>query len=207
MEKIEAPPKLKGSDIQKEVRDLDLGSKVRRLRQRRGLTLQNVSDMSGLSKPLLSQIENNIAAPPIATLIKISKALGVKIGHFFHAADIEERIVVVRRGERFGPVSRSHHETLDTGYHYASLAYPMTRKHMDPFLVKIEPRDEQQLLLFNHRGEEFLFMLEGRVEFRSSERAITLVKGDSIYFDAGIPHALRSLEDKKAEALVVIYDM
>ena len=73
----------KDMDIQEEVKALDIGSQVRELRQRKGLTLQNVSDLTGLSKPLLSQIENNIASPPIATLLKISKALGVNIGYFF----------------------------------------------------------------------------------------------------------------------------
>ena len=69
--------------VKEEVAALNLGNKIRNLRKQRALTLQEVSDLTGLSKPLLSQLENNIAAPPIATLIKISTALGVKISHFF----------------------------------------------------------------------------------------------------------------------------
>ena len=89
-------PKNIHNDVQDEVAALNIGFKVRTLRQKRGLTLKEVSELTGLSKPSLSQIENNISAPPIATLIKISSALGVKIGHFFQDTSLNCRIVVVR---------------------------------------------------------------------------------------------------------------
>ncbi len=193
------------SDIQDEVKALDLGSKVRRLRRRRKLTLQNVADMTGLSKSLLSQVENNITAPPIATLLKISKTLVVNIGYFFWSSESDQNIVVVRRKERHGPIRREHHEASETGYIYESLAYPMVDKSMEPFLVEIQPREVERLVFLNHRGEEFLFVLDGEVEFRGGDRVIALAKGDSIYFDSSIPHALRALGEKKARTLAVVY--
>ena len=90
------PPQM-DSKVKEEVAALNLGNKIRNLRKQRALTLQEVSDLTGLSKPLLSQIENNIAAPPIATLIKISTALGVKISHFFRDQEMNDRIVVVKK--------------------------------------------------------------------------------------------------------------
>jgi len=95
-------------NVKEEVAALNLGKKIRHLRNQQGLTLQVISDRTGLSKPLLSQIENNIAAPPIATLIKISRALGVNISHFFQEQAGEERIVVVRKNERLGVKKLSH---------------------------------------------------------------------------------------------------
>src|SRR5512138_3637439 len=71
------------SENKKEVRELNLGQKIRRLRQERRLTLQELSDASTLSKPLLSQIENDQVIPPIATLLKIAKGLKVGIHYFF----------------------------------------------------------------------------------------------------------------------------
>lgn len=195
----------KDREIHEEVKALDIGSQVRQLRQRNGLTLQNVSDLTGLSKPLLSQIENNIAAPPIATLLKISKALGVNIGYFFQDAPSDHRIAVVRRDERKKAMRRSHQEADNVGYMYESLAYTMIEKHMEPFLVEIEPRSEKDLIFYNHRGEEFLYVLEGEVEFRCTDRIISLGHGNSIYFDSSLPHALRALNRKSGKALAVVF--
>jgi len=192
-------------NIQDEVKALDLGTQVRQLRLRRSLTLQDVSDLTGLSKPLLSQIENHLAAPPIATLLKISKALGVNIGYFFQESNAGNRIAVVREEDRHPAMRRIYEEAATVGYSYESLAYPMLDKHMEPFLVEIEPRGEDELSFFNHRGEEFLFVMEGEVEFRGADQAISLKKGDSLYFDSTIPHALRGLRGKKAKVLAIIY--
>jgi transcriptional regulator with XRE-family HTH domain len=194
-----------GREIQEQVRALNLGRKIRELRLRKGLTLRNVSDLTGLSKPLLSQIENDIAAPPIATLLKISRALGVSIGYFFQEIPTPDQIVVVRQEDRREAMSRIHEEAAKIGYRYESLAYPRADKQMEPFMVEIEPRSDEDLPFYNHRGEEFLFVLEGEVEFRGGDKVIALGPGDSLYFDSDIPHALRGLRDRPGRALVVIY--
>lgn len=198
-------PKLRDNDVRDEVAALNIGSKVRGLRKKRGFTLQEVSNLTGLSKPLLSQIENNFAAPPVATLIKISAALGVKIGHFFQDDSLNTRLVVIRKEDRYNVKRLSHHDRDEkTGYHYQSLAYPMVDKQMEPFIVEIDPLDENEIPFNNHRGEEFLFLLDGKMEFRSSGQSVILNEGDCIYFDSGIPHGLRGLEGP-AKALVVVY--
>jgi transcriptional regulator with XRE-family HTH domain len=191
--------------IQEELKALRLGSKIRALRRQRGLTLQDVSNRTGLSKPLLSQIENDLASPPIATLLKISKALGVSIGYFFQEVPASERIVVVRRQQRSGGVMvRIQEEAGKVAYRYEALAYPRSDKQMEPFLVEIEPRAEEDLLYY-HKGEEFLYVLSGKVEFRAAEEVHTLGPGDSLYFDSDIPHAIRAVGKGKAKALVVVY--
>ncbi|THB80593.1 MAG: helix-turn-helix domain-containing protein [Desulfobacteraceae bacterium] len=191
--------------VKDEVAALNLGSKIRNLRKQRAMTLQEVSDATGLSKPLLSQVENNIAAPPIATLIKISTALGVKISHFFREQNHENRVVVVKKDQRYGIKKLSHHnKEMGIGYRYESLAYPMVGKQMEPFIAEIEPRKEQEMLYNDHKGEEFLHVMEGTVEFKSSDQTHTLEMGDSIYFDSSIPHALRGIGGT-AKSLVVIF--
>lgn len=192
--------------VKEEVAALNLGNKIRKLRKLRSLTLQEVSNLTGLSKPLLSQIENNIAAPPIATLIKISTALGVKISHFFQEQEENERIVVVRKDDRYSVKRLIHHHTgSKVGYRWESLAYPMVRKQMEPFIVEIDPKAESDLMYNDHEGEEFHFVLDGMVEFRSGDQVHLLEKGDSIYFDSSNPHALRGVGGV-AKSLIVIYD-
>lgn len=193
-------------EISADVKALNLGKQIRDMRMNLGLTLQNVSDLTGLSKPLLSQIENDVTFPPIATLLKISKALGTHIGDFFQeTAPNHKRIAVVRQEERKETMRRLHEEVERIGYRYESLAYPMREKRMEPFIVEIEPRDEQNIPVYQHAGEEFLFVLEGEMEFRGDDRVIVLHAGDSLYFDSKIPHALRGLKGKKATVLAVIY--
>ncbi len=191
--------------VKEEVAALNLGNKIRKLRKQRALTLQEVSNITGLSKPLLSQIENNIAAPPIATLIKISTALGVKISHFFRDHDKDDRIVVVRKDERYSVKKLFHHkDEKRIGYRWESLAYPMVGKQMEPFVVEIEPLEEQEMTFNDHQGEEFHFILDGIVEFKSADQIHHLEKGDSIYFDSSIPHALRGIGGV-ARSLIVIF--
>ena len=189
-----------------EVAALNLGKKIKKLRKLRGFTLQAVSNLTGLSKPLLSQIENNIAAPPIATLIKISTALGVKISHFFQEQSMDHsRIAVVRKDQRYGVKKLTHHNySSDIGYRYQSLAYPMTDRQMEPFIAEIETRRDDELLYNNHVGEEFMFMLEGELEFRTAKQAHVLNKGDAIYFDSSIPHAVRGVGGV-AKIIVIVF--
>lgn len=204
-EKWEPVEKTNTMDIREEVKALNLGSQIRQIRMRKRLTLRNISDLTGLSKPFLSQIENNLTVPPIATLLKISKALGVNIGQFFQEAPSPDRIVLVRQGERKKSLHRAYENSDKTGYGYESLAHPMTDKYMEPFMVEIEPRDENNLLFYNHAGEEFLFGLEGKTEFRAADKVIVIDPGDSLYFHADIPHALRGLGGKKSRLLAVLY--
>lgn len=198
-------PPLKETKIKEEVAALNLGNKIRNLRKVRALTLKEVSSLTGLSKPLLSQIENNIAAPPIATLIKISTALGVKISHFFQDPDLNDRIVVVKKEDRYSVKKLFHHkDESKVGYRWEALAYPMVGKQMEPFIVEIEPRSESELLYNDHTGEEFHFVMEGRVEFRTADQTHVLEEGDSLYFDSSIPHALRGIGGL-AKSLIIIY--
>ncbi len=185
-----------------ELATLDIGSQVRKLRNKRELTLQDLAELSGLSKPNLSQIENNLVTPPIATLLKIATALGVPIGHFFQAADQESSIVVVKKEDRYGVAKGQHISHI--GYQYEPLAYPKVDKHMEPFVVHMEEREPDQIVYNNHRGEEFLYVLEGTLEFRCGENIVLLKEGDSLYFDSVVPHGYRGI-DGPAKTLVVIY--
>ena len=189
-------------DIKEELASLDIGSKIRNLRTKREMTLQDLATLTGLSKPNLSQIENNLVSPPIATLLKISSALGVAIGHFFQDSPHETDIVVVRKNQRHGIAKGKHISHI--GYQYHPLAYPKINKSMEPFVVHMEDREPHDISFNNHRGEEFLYVLEGTLEFHSGNKIITLEEGDSIYFDSVVPHGYRGV-DETAKVLVVIH--
>lgn len=189
-------------DMKEELASLDIGSKIRNLRTKREMTLQDLATLTGLSKPNLSQIENNLVSPPIATLLKISSALGVAIGHFFQDSPRETDIVVVRKDQRHGIAKGKHISHI--GYQYHPLAYPKINKSMEPFVVHMEDREPDDITFNNHRGEEFLYVLEGTLEFHSGNKIVTLEEGDSIYFDSVVPHGYRGVAGT-AKVLVVIH--
>lgn len=189
-------------NVKNELASLDIGSQVRNLRNQRELTLQEMSDLTGLSKPNLSQIENNIITPPIATLLKISSALGVAIGIFFQKTNHKSNVVVVRKKDRYGIAKGPHISHI--GYQYEPLAYPKVDKNMEPFVVNMDEREAEDIVFNNHIGEEFLFVLEGQLEFRCGDEIITLEEGDSLYFESSVPHGYRGLGGP-AKTLAVIY--
>jgi transcriptional regulator with XRE-family HTH domain len=191
-------------DIKHEVKNLHIGKKIRVLRKNAGLVLQDLSDRTGLSKPLLSQIEKEVVSPPIATLLKISKALSVNIGFFFQDNDPEEKVVLVRRDESKVIDSR-YFGREESGYYYEALAYKRSKKYMEPFLVEFKRKKADRLSYFSHEGEEFIYLLEGTLEFRTENQHYVFYPGDSLYFESSIPHAYRELERKNARALTVVY--
>lgn len=175
------------------------------MRKARAITLDRLAAATGFTKSYLSKIENGLKVPPIASLAGISQALDADIASFFQAdgnagatdTDLgvscvraSERQVVVRGGTSFG-------------YDYESLAHKKLRKRMEPFVLTF-PSHISKEVFFEHEGEEFIFVLSGRVEFEVGKRKFVLETGDSLYVDSLLPHRGRSLGDE-AKALVVIY--
>lgn len=192
-------------NVEQEISALNLGGKIRNLRQRRNLTLQGVAAVTGLSKSLLSQIENDVAIPPIATLARIAKGLGVTIGYFFKEPHINQRISFVPIEQRSQSIGLPHRRPDRQGYRYQPLTQPVADQHMEPFWVEFQPREVGDLEFFNHDGEEFVYVQKGHLEVRSGNQTFNLKPGDSLYFDAALPHAARSLDTEPAQAVVVIY--
>jgi transcriptional regulator with XRE-family HTH domain len=191
-------------DAEEGVKAFNIGRKIREIRKAKALTLQNLSTLTGLSKPLLSQIENEIVVPPISTLLRISKALSKEIAFFFQGPNHDQKVTVVRAFER---------ERLDTkqlgrpeaGYFYESLAYKKGRKTMEPFMIEFETKDERDLSFYSHEGEEFIFVLEGSLEFRTRDEVHQLAPGDSLYFESDVPHAYRAVGEENAKAIAVLF--
>ena len=192
-------------DVKDELKDLNLGQKIKNLRQRQGLSLPQVAEKAGLSEPLMAQIEGEVVAPPVATLLKISRALNVNIGYFFQDQDAEKRAVIVPRNERKKVFRRIHEEPSKVGYYYESLAYPKADKHMEPFHVTFEVKEKEDLVFLTHKGEEFIYVLDGQLEFSYENEIYSLSPGDSLYFDSTLPHAFRAVGKKHATAIDVIY--
>lgn len=187
-----------------DVKELNIGQKIRKLRKESRLTLQYLSDLSGLSKPLLSQIENELVIPPIATLLKIAKALKVGIHYFFEEEEDRQKFVLLRSSDIRSSRRRSGNDSPQN-YLYHSLAPRMRHKSMEPFLVEFETGKWNDSLLYRHDGEEFIYLLHGELEFHYGDEVMILKSGDSIYYDSSEAHGYISIGSDKAKAVAVLY--
>jgi len=192
--------------VRTELKELGLGKKIRQLRLDRGLTIQEVSEKTGLSKGLISQIENEQVSPPISTLMKIANALKVELAYFFMKEDEDPKITVVRKDERITSGRRGVKGNINVGYTYELLAHKKRHKHMEPFVVTFEPRERDEVIMFSHKGEEFHLVLEGRIEMITDiTDPIILEKGDALYFDSTVSHGFRALDGKPAKTMAVLF--
>lgn len=187
-----------------ETRYVQVGERIKRLREDSALSLKDFSDRTGLSSAVLSQIENHLISPPLGTLIRIAKALDVKPSFFFDE-EPEQSFMLVRKDER-KPVSRfASKRGVQYGYAYESLGHDMKDRHMEPFLVTLEPTTVKTPKTASHDGEEFLFVLEGEVEVTLADHSDVLMPGDAIYYHSRIPHLVQTHGDRKSVILAVIY--
>lgn len=192
-------------EFRAEVRELQIGPQIRQLRQDRRLTLQDLSAETDLSKPLLSQIENEQVIPPLATLLRIAKALKVPLQTFFEEEDNTQKCLVVRAGDSNRLNRRPRQGGAPQPYRYHSLAYGKKHKHMEPFLMEFDPKQTSNPQPVQHPGEEFLYLLQGCIELNHGKETYVLNPGDSAYWDSNELHSLKAVGDEIAQGIGVFY--
>ncbi len=184
---------------------LKIGQRVKALREKQNLTLQDVAAKTGLAKSLLSEVESGEVVPHVSTLLKLAKVLNVGMASLFEDGEAVERVSVTRKGERARVKRRPHHHEGEVDYVYESLETRKPGKHMEPFLVEFMPMETSDMVFTSHEGEEFHYLLEGKLEFRTDDRVEVLEPGDAIYFESDQNHSFRSLIKKPSRAIVVVW--
>ena len=182
-----------------------IGRVLRELRHKKQFTLQDVAAKTGIPKSVLDEIESGDVIPPVATLLKLAKVFNVGMASFFEEEAADMKISVTRSGKRIRIERRPHHHEGEVDYIYESLEIHKSDKHMEPLFVEFQPVDTGNMVFTNHEGEEFVFVLEGRLEFRTDDRVEILEPGDTIYFESDINHSFRSLDEKPAKAIAVVW--
>jgi transcriptional regulator with XRE-family HTH domain len=185
---------------------LDIGRKVRTLRERQLFTIMDLAAKSGLSRSVLEEIESGEVTPPVGVLLKLSKAMNTGMAYFFQDTAVADKISVTRKDQRLRIRRRPHHHEGEVDYIYESLETGKPDKHMEPLFVEFQPMETGDMIFSTHEGEEFVYLLEGKLEFRSHERTEILAPGDAIYFESDISHAFRGLDNKAAKAIVVVWN-
>ncbi len=187
----------------KEEIQVNVGERVKRVRTERDLTLQDISQRTDLDVTFLEQIESGLVAPPLGTVIKLAKALDLKMGYFI-SGDEDRPFTVVRKNDRKVISRYSSKKGKYYGYGYESLAPHKKDRHMEPFLVTLEPSESDEERS-THDGQEFIYVLEGAMEVRLGDEVYVLAPGDSIYYDSTVPHFVKNHGSDVTRILAVLY--
>ncbi len=188
----------------KEIKEIRVGEKIKALREQKGLSLKDMADRTGFSTALLSQMENHLVSPSLGTMTKLARALGVRVGNFLGETQ-GEPFAIVRKDERKNVSRFASKEGVKYGYSYESLGFDKKDRHMEPFIVTLEPATVKTSKTSSHEGEEFIFVLEGEMEVILGNHTDVLSSGDSIYYDSTIPHRVQCHQDRETRILAVLY--
>lgn len=178
-----------------------VGAAIRELRQRHGLTIAQVSEQSGISRGMLSKIETGQTSAGMDSLARIARALGVSMSMLFRKYDASSSTAQhIKKGMGMEVVRRG----TKSGHTYHLLAYDQgPNKLFEPFLITMDD-DSQRYPTFEHPGTEFIYMLEGEIEYRCGQETFVLEPGDTLTFEGSVPHGPEHLTRCPIKFLSVI---
>ncbi|SHF07455.1 transcriptional regulator, XRE family with cupin sensor [Mariniphaga anaerophila] len=182
-----------------------LGEKIKKYREFRQISRKDLALKANLDEEQLEKVEDKGVMPSLGHLIKISRALGVRIGTFL---DGQEQIgpAIMRAGEEKSSMSFSTKDDSTREHlNFFSLAQDKAGRHMEPFIVDIEPSKESDYKLSSHEGEEFMYVLEGSIEVNYGKDVFQINKGDTIYLDSVVEHNVHAANNQPAKLLAVVY--
>ena len=180
----------------------DIGERIRRIRQEKGLSLEELSRLTGFEVDFLASMEKNEAQPQLGTVIKLSKALDSAFGRLI--SGVGDQLYSITRKDERRTVSRSTSQTGNKQvYVYKSLAPDVKGRHMEALLVQLSEAPEKEISI--HEGEEFIFVLDGVVLLEIGDDAYELEPGDTAYYLSTTPHHI-SAKSGKATIVAVMYE-
>lgn len=183
----------------------NVGKKIKQIRELKKVSIEELAERTNLDNSLLKKIEDDKVVPSLAPLIKIARVLGVRLGTFLDDSDQLGPVVMradeKEKGVRFVSQNSESREHLN----FLSLASDKAGRHMEPFIVEIEPSEQSDYMLSSHEGEEFIFVLDGEIEINYGKDVFLLKKGDSIYLDSIVSHNVHAANKKPAKILAVVY--
>lgn len=179
-----------------------MGIKIKQLRLRQQKTQQQIADACGISKSLLSKIENGQTSSAIATLSKISKELNVPLSWLLETKP-EQDLVLQRANERESKMSDIH-----MGYSYELLANKSKYSGVEPTIVYVTPKNiNKREDTYTHSHDEFIYVLKGSIDLLYGDKKYRIHQGDTAYFKGTIPHLFIPIDNQGAEVLTLFIEI
>ncbi|MBN1454456.1 MAG: cupin domain-containing protein [Anaerolineales bacterium] len=174
----------------------NVGARLRMLRAGAGLSIRALAEMSGLNVNTLSLIENGKTSPSVSTLQQLAQGLGVPVTEFFETA--REGKTVVHQKNRERPQAVFAHGMME------DLGAGMSRFGAEPLIVTLEAKADSGVNPIVHTGREFVYCLAGRVAYIIDTEAYILEPGDSLFFEAYLPHRWKNADENQSRVLLVL---
>lgn len=181
------------------------GQKIKALCEMKNISTAELAERCALSPVLLEKMMAGEYFPSIGTLVRISRCLGERLGTLL---DDQQNLgpVIYRKEVTVKPLGdtdkqKAGHLDLDI----YPLAASKSGRHMEPFLIHLKPSLEQEIAFSSHEGEEFIYVLEGRVQISYGNDVYVVSAGESIYYDSVVTHNVHSMDNQPATVLAVVY--
>lgn len=179
--------------------EIDVGRRLRELRAARGLSMRTLAEKSGLNVNTLSLIENQRTSPSVSTLQQLAQTLQVSIAAFFETGDGNKRVVHQKDGAR--PKAAFTYGTME------DLGAGMSHFGAEPLIVTLTPKADSGKTPIVHTGREFVYCLEGQIAYSVDTETYILEPGDSLLFEAYLPHHWKNLDHTPSRTLLVLCPM
>lgn len=171
-----------------------IGKRLLKLRRGKKLTLAQVANETGLAAGYISQIEKGEITPPVSVLLQLSRAL-----------EIDSGALLAQEQTNAKKKSHDDYQKRTEDYTYETLTPEARNKHLKAFKIFIDPKSVHKGVSYQHLGEEFQYVLKGKVEVTVGENVNVLGPGECLHFNSSIVHKLKNISAEKAELLVVLY--
>ena len=171
---------------------MDIGAKIKRIRLSNQLTLEELANRSELTKGFLSQLERDLTSPSVATLENILEALGTNLKDFF--SEDEDEQIVFSKDDFF--------ENIQDDYKISYIIPNAQKNEMEPILIELK-EDKKSMEIDPHDGEEFGYVIQGKVTLVNGEEEYEVKKGETFYFQGNFPHYIVNKHDTIAKVIWV----
>ena len=187
---------------QEQANPIHVGEKIKHMRETQGLSLAELAQKTGFELSMLENIEQEKITPPLGTMIRLSRALNTVMSSLFSNQQEKKSYSILR-------VSDHKTAPLPSGrasYHsYIPLAADLEDRHMDPFIVKLNPEKAKDVVPSVHEGEELIYVIDGEVKVVVEDQVEILSLGDALYLKSTTPHIVITNTDKPALILAIMY--
>ena len=181
--------------------EAEIGRRINRLRTAKGVTLEQLARQTGFTKGYLSKVEKSEKAPPVSTLGTLARAFDTTISALLGEDSRSTAFCLVRRNE--APLIARDGTAF--GYAYEAMAYNYPNKVMEPFILTL-PLKPKKRTVYQHEGQEILFVIQGRMKFLHGSETVVVETGDCIYFDSSIPHFGETIGSPEVKCFMVIWN-
>jgi len=176
--------------------NIDVGQRLREVRMGRGLSIRALAEQCSLNVNTLSLIENGHTSPSVSTLQVIAQTLQIPVSTFFETNHNDQKVVHQRSGKR--PHAIFTHGTME------DLGAGMPRFGTEPLIITLKPKADSGKISIVHTGREFVYCLEGRITYHIEDQPYHLEQGDSLMFEASLPHRWRNDDNSPSRMLLVL---